>query len=261
MGNESSITSRIDQQNVLINKIQDIALELSETYNSKFLDPAFCTKIALIYTNKLNNFRRNELEGVAYDLGLVVDQPQLKDNICQSIVKHYTDRLNLIAAIQHSLSFCSNRIFALTSGPRCEGNPEVFNQAACTKGGSKWIEYVVPPDSNIENNAQWYQHLTDMQDNYLAVLSRLLDILEQLKDYDSDIDDEKLKMMGQEVSDLIDSMQKRCGALYKLALVTPTFTHGELSMMKEEKEISAQESAARLAALRSSKGLAPVGQS
>jgi len=255
----SSLNSDIEQQNVLIQKIHDIALSLSEKYSSKFLDPAFCTKIGLLYTDKLNNFRKHELDGVAYQLGVLADVPQLKEQICQSIVKHYTDRLNLVAAISHSLSFCSNRIFALTSGPRCEGNPEIFDQVACTKSSGKWINYVVPPDETIKDNMQWYQNLKMMQSQYITVLSRLLDILEQLKKYDEDINDERLKTMGQEVSNLIDSMHTQCGELYKLALVTPTFTAGEIALLSEQNKISTQEGAARLAALRTARGLPPVG--
>lgn len=258
MGSGVSVASKIKDTNQIIQKIHSVSMELHENYSTKFLDPGFCTRIALVYTDRLNNFKKHELNGVAYQLGLAADVPQLKENICESIVKHYTDRLNLIAAIQHSLSFCSNRIFALTSGPRCENNPEVFDQVACTKGGGRWVNYVVPPNEKIDTNKQWYSHLTMMQDHYITVLSRLLSILEQLKKYDESINDERLKQMGQEVSLLIDSMHKQCGQLYKLALVTPTYTEGELQAISEQNQIASQEQTARKAALRLSKGLQPI---
>lgn len=255
----SSFTSNVNQQNTLLQQINGIALELSEAYTTKFLDPGFCMKVGLIYQDKLNTFKKHELNGVAYQLGLIADVPQLKEKICESIVKHYTDRNNLISAIVHSLSFCSNRIFALTSGPRCEGNPEIFDQVACTKSGGKWTSYVIPPDHNIEDNMQWYQNLKMMQEQYLLVLTRLLEILKQLKNYDEDINDERLKIIGHEVSKLIDAMHTQCGELYKLALVTPTFTDGELAMISEQNNIAKQEGSARLAALRTARGLPPVG--
>lgn len=256
MGGAQSISSKISQQNDIIQQIHKEARELSETYSKKFLDPSFCTQIALIYTDKLNNsVRKHVLDGVAVELGLVVDSPQLKDRVCESIVKHYTDRMNLIAAIVESLSFCSNRIFALTSGPRCNGNPEEFDQAACTQNNGTWVNYIVPPNPDLADNKQWYTQLKTMQDHYVKVLARLLDILKQLKDFDQDIDDEGLKKMGIEVGRLIDSMQGQCSQLYKLALVTPTFTEGELNMIAEQEQISEQESAARIAALRVAKGL------
>lgn len=128
MGNGSSIPNNINKQTQLIQEIHAVATELSNSYQSKYLDPKFCTTVALIYNDKLMNFRHNQLDGVASTLGLVVDNPRHKQHLCSSIVKHYTDRLNLLAVIQSSLNFCSNRIFALTTGPRCDGNPEIFDQ-------------------------------------------------------------------------------------------------------------------------------------
>ena len=258
MGNGNSIPSNVNQQNELIQEIHAVAQDLSESYRSKYLDPKFCTSVALIYNDKLMNYRKQDLNSVAMTLGVVADIPGQKQQLCEVIVKHYTDRLNLISAIQHSLNFCSNRIFALTSGPRCEGHPEIFDQAACTKEGGRWIGYIVPPDESIEENKQWFNYVERMQAVYLETLARMLDILNQLKDFDQDINDERLQSMGHEVEQLIDSMQKNCYQLYKLTLVTPTFTKEELAARQENDTISKQEAAARLAALRSSKNLPPV---
>lgn len=255
---KEAIVSKSEQQAALIRKIHDIALALHEEYSTNFLDSAFCDKVTLIYGNKLTAFRKQQLDDVALQLGIVANVPQLKLQVCQNIVRHYTDRINLVAAIEQSLSFCSNRIFALTSGPRCESNPEIFDETECTKTGGRWNAFVVSPDESLSNNATWYERLTTMQSHYLEALSRMLAILEQLKSYDESITDDKLTALGQEVGTLIDAMQTQCGELYKLALVTPTFTSGELAMIAEQGAISSQENAARLAALRATRGLPPV---
>lgn len=158
------------------------------------------------------------------------------------------------------MNFCSNRIFALTTGPRCEGNPEVFDQAQCTKG--RWVDYVVPPDGDVKENAQWYNYLSHIQEVYLKSLARMLDILKQLRDFDEDVDDERLKILGLEVESLINNMEKTCYQVYKLMLTTPTFTKEEMRAKHEDtavtERVHSQESSARLAALRASRGLAPV---
>lgn len=258
MGITTSVEKYTDRQNLLIHKIHQTATELADTYNTKFLDPKFCTTVALIYTQKLSNYRKHELNGVALNLGVVADVPQLKDKLCEAIVKHYTDRLNLIAAIQTSIGFCSDRVFALVTGPRCEGNPEIFDREACTSSGGRWVNEIVPPDSTIEANQQWVSYVKDMQDKYLDTLQRLLDILEQLRDYDESINDERLRAIGTEVSTLINVMHQHCGDLYKLALTTPTFTPAELRSIQEQQVISSQEASARHAALRAAQGLPPV---
>ena len=259
---KSGISGKIDKQIKMKQKIDDIAHKLSEDYTGKYLNPNFCNKIALVYRDKLMRFNKLELEGVNKKLRLsyVADVPQLKSQLCDSIIKHYQDRINLIAAIRHSLGYCSNRIFALTSGPRCIGQPEIFDQEQCKKTGGMWKTTVVPPNHEIGKNQAWFTHLNSMQDHYLDVMSRLLNILRQLEDYDEEIDDERLKTMVPDVERLMDVMKSRCSGLYKLALTSKTFTKQELDKMDEDSELEKQQESAKLAALRASKGLEPVRQ-
>lgn len=258
MGNGNSVPSNINRQTGLMQEIHGVATELIEQYNSKYLDPQFCTRVALIYNDRLMNYRKHELDGVTATLGLAVDNPKIKQNLCAAIVKHYTDRLNLISAIQHSLDYCSNRIFALTTGPRCDGNPEIFDQAECVNTGGRWAAKIIPPERDVAENNEWYQYLEHMQEIYLRSLAQLLDILKQLKKFDQDINEERLRVMGEEVKGLIDNMNGTCYQMYKLMLTKPTFTDEELRLQKESDNLNTQEAAARLAALRAAKGLPPV---
>jgi hypothetical protein len=258
MGNGKSVAANVNTQTDLIQRIYAVASELSELYNTKYLDPRFCNTIGMVYNDKLMNYRKQDLMGVSATLGLIVDKPNLKQQICDSIIKHYTDRLNLIAIIQKSTSYCSDRVYALTSGPVCTGNPEVFDKKECTGSGGKWDPYVVPPDEKIPENKQWYNYLAQMQDMYIKALARLHDMLLQLKDFDQDITDERLKRLSDDATQLIDVMTSNCAQMYKLALTTPTFTKEELRMKSQDVENSKHESEARSAALRASRGLQPV---
>jgi hypothetical protein len=195
MGQNLSTESSLLHQNALIQEIHRVAQELSEKYTTQFLDPDFCNRLALIYNDKLLTYRKQELDGVGYTLGIVSDVPATKHKVCAAIIKHYTDRLNLIAGIQYSLSYVSDRIFALTTGPRCEGNPEVFDHEKCKSSGGQWINYLISPDSQIPENTKWFTYLRNMQNDYLTSLKKLLEILQQLKNYDTDINDERLKLL------------------------------------------------------------------
>jgi hypothetical protein len=258
MGNGTSVAANVNTQTDLIKRIYAIAAELSESYNIKYLDPRFCNSLAIIYNDKLMNYRKQDLLGVSASLGLVVDKPNMKQQICDSIIKHYTDRLNLIAVIQKSTSYCSDRVYALSSGPVCTGNPEVFDQVECVKSGSRWEPFVVAPDEKIEENRTWYNYLNHMQDMYVKSLARLYDILQQLKNFDQEITDEKLQTISGEVKNLIENMSANCAQMYKLALTTPTYTKEELLKLKENQVISQNEQQARSAALRAARGLPPV---
>ena len=260
--NSYSIPGKIDKVVVLKQRIDDIANKLTDEYTSKYLNPNFCNRTALVYRDKLMRFNKVDLEGVSKQLRLsyVADVPQLKSTLCDSIIKHYQDRINLIAAIRHSLSYCSNRIFALTSGPRCIGHPEIFDIQQCKTVGGTWKTSTVPPDHELSENSAWFTHLNSMQSYYVDVLSRLLNILRQLEDYDEDINDERLRTMVPEVERLMDAMKSRCSGLYKLALTSRTVTKQQLNHLDENQEIAEQEDAAKLAALRASNGLAPVSE-
>lgn len=266
MGNSSSTasttasksTSRSNNQKEIIQEIHSVAQELNETYQGKYLNPEFCSTLALIHNNKLMNYRKQNLDNVALTLGVTVSAPGQKQQLCAAIVKHYTDRITLVSAIQHSLNYCSNRIFALTTGPRCEGYPEIFDEPTCTTSGGRWVGTVIPPDARIADNKQWHDYLAQMQRVYLDTLSRLLDIVKQLRDFDHDVNDESLRILGLEVEQLINGMHKNCKDIYKLMLMAPTFTEGEMLMKQQDKQIAQQEAAARLAALRASKTLPPV---
>ena len=257
MGNGPS-AHNINAQNDLIQQIHGVARDLTETYTTKFLNPKFCTNVALIYNNKLMNFSKQELNGVSLTLGLVADVPH-KADICNAIVKHYTDRLNLVAAIQESLNYCSNRVFALSGGPRCVSDPEIFDQEVCTRNGGRWADVIAPPDEKVPENKVWYNYLFRLQEDYLKALARLLEILTRLRDYSEDINDEVLREMGVETQNLFRLMQESCGNIYKLALTTPTFTTDEVRAAENNKQIAAGDSAARTAALRAAHGLEAVG--
>jgi hypothetical protein len=258
MGISASAPAKINQHISLVNSIHQVANKLTEEYNNKYLDPRFCTRVAMIYNDRLMQFRKNELDGVATSLGLVVDNPRQKQHLCSAIVEHYTNRINLVAAIQASISFCSNRIYALTQGPRCEGSPEIFEQEECTRRNSRWVDTITPPDKNIQENGQWHQTLQHMQDSYISALTRLLDILNQLKDFDQDINDESLHIMGTEVESLLDITNNNCGEMYKILLTMPTFTQAELDIRNENMSISERDSSARQAAMRAVRGLPAI---
>lgn len=252
---QSSVENSLQQQNDLIQKIHQIAQELGNQYTIQFLNPDFCNQVALIFNDKLLQYRKQELNNVSYSLGVVSDVPSTKQKVCQAIIKHYTDRLNLIAGIQYSLSYVSDRIFALTTGPRCDGNPEIFDREQCVLSGGQWNNYIVMPDRNISENQTWFTHLQNMQNTYLSNLKQLLAIINELKDFDADINDERLQSLGEQTRSIIKAMHADAYQMYRLLLTTKTYTPEDLKLIKEQKQIQEQEAAAKLAALRTSNDL------
>lgn len=252
MGTSKStlIRNNVDLQNTLLEHINSTAIELSEYYTTNFLNPDFCNSIALIYNDKLLNFRKQELDDVAYSLGVLSDTPLVKQKVCEKIIKHYTDRLNLIAKIQKSVSFCANRIMALVSGPICSGNPHIFDMEECQNKGGQWQPAVALPDLEVDQNLDWYTNVSNMQRQYISNLSRLSQILSQLKNYESEIQDEQLQQMRQEVDQLIETMHSTCGNIYDKVLNTKTYTKQESENLKQVKQKALQQTEATSAAMQ-----------
>ena len=246
---QSSIKDTINKGRLLEQKILNIANELTTQYkHTYFLNPIFCTQLALVYSNKLNQYSKEELGGVAYRLGLIADMPKTKEKLCNIILNHYHNRINLIAAIQGSIGHCSNRIFALTTGPACKGNSEIFTEPECNAAKSDWIPQYIPgvdendpdaekitlPDQNLDENKPFYANLTKIQNVYLDGLAELLKIMENLKSNDTVISDENLKTIDNRAKLIIKTMHYQCSNLYDISNGMRKFTKGEVAAMSNE---------------------------
>ena len=237
--------------------INNIVKELLERYDTTYLAPDACSKMTLLYKNKLNQFKRYELDGVAYELGISADeeQPLMKTQLCEKIVNHYQLRKNMVLSIQNGIRSCSNRIFALTSGPICENHPEVFYKTQCESQGSIWKTDNRPPAG--EGNAEWFANLTALQNAYLNGLQQLMGILIKLKNSnttDNIIKDEELKALAKQTSEIVDSMSELCKNLYRKIRLQEIDT-GPNYTEEMKKEIAGGFYDARIAALRAASGL------
>ena len=250
MGNKQSSSG------VIIKEINQVAQKLSDQYSANFLDPGFCNQIALSYNDPLLKSSKKNLDNVSHKLGLQGKSGGTKQKMCESIIKRYTDRLNLLAGIQQSLSYVPDRILAITSGPRCEGSPEIFDQSKCSTAGGDWKDYLVPPDKNVSENDQWFEDLQDMQDTYLENLEVLLNIVKQIQDYDQKIDDESLQTLKKTTKNIIHNMHKHAHNMYKILLTSPTYSSEEVELIQQQGLAKKQETAARAAALRKLNNLA-----
>lgn len=253
--NSKSVYSYNQTQLDLIEKIQERAKKLTDSYQEEFLDPDFCNQIALIYNNKLTKFRKQEIDGVRYTLGLVNDNPQTKQQVCQMIVNHYLLRIQLIKKLETTLGFTYQRIAALTMGPRCDGYPDIFEREKCPNG--RWQGLVVLPADILENR-NWYQQVHDLQREYIKYLKRLESILDQLDNFDEYINSEKLSLLETEFAKLSLHLQRNSDERYRLILSTKTFTPEEVQQARREQAEMKDNYQAQISSLRLSKGLPPI---
>lgn len=255
MGGQQSVSTVSDQTQRLISELHTTGEQLSSQYTYEFLDPDFCNRLALIYNDKLLQYRKQDLDNVSYSLGIVSDIPETKHRVCESIIKHYTDRLNLISMIRKTIDDVRHRLLALTTGPRCEGDPMTFDKDECQ---GTWIPFLVMPDETLSENHQWYSLLTEFQNFYMTHLRYLLNVLDNLRDYDHDINDERLKIMNRDVKTRLDDLMTKSDYYYRQILTTRTMTPEEVRLYNDEQTRKRQEQSARTVALRQSNSLPPA---
>ena len=245
-------------QTELIDEIHKRAKVLSESYSYEFLDDNFCNRVALLYNDRLSKFRKQEIDSVQFTLGIVNDNPATKNKVCKLIVEHYIKRIRLISKIEENLDYCLYRIYALTIGPRCNGQPETFDMDQCRNLGGQWLETVLLPDDQLVENRPWYQQIHDMQSAYIGYLKRLNSILRQLDDFDEYVNDERLNSLDLEIDKMIELIQATTFERYRLALAIPTYTPEQIRERAMRDQTMRGDYAAKQSALRVSKGLPPL---
>jgi len=244
----SSFSDSINKGAELKTQILHTVAELKSKYR-EYTSSDVCNRIALIYTDRLMDYSNVKLREVAYRFGMTANLPKEKAKLCQMIVKHYHDRIELLKLVESSIDDCSVRIFALTSGPACLGRPDIHDQKACQVDGGQWIKEFIPgvsefkpqqarispPDQNLEPNRVWYQNLNQMGQIYIRTLTQLVEILTELDDDNTIISNERLNNLRNRATTLIVEMRKGCQALYDVMRGMPTFSKAEAQAINRAK--------------------------
>jgi len=220
----------------LLNELTTLALDLVDEYYLEFLRPDFCNRVALI-SKKLLLETTNEVEinGASHVLGLVSGETEAKEKLCEQIIKHYIDRVNLISSIIYSLEYCSDRLRALVVGPICTVNYDVFNKVECDEicgDSSCWIENNLI-NKDIDRNQKYFHLIRKIYDEFTKSIEKFQDALEKLKKNPKtgekkSFSDEDLKNLSKEIHEEIYKVKTSCNELYYSALLNPPKTSQEI---------------------------------
>lgn len=241
-------------------ELQTMINQLIDNYKSFYLDKNFCDQLTIIENDKLLKFRKMDVNGTQYTLGMRLDDDVIKQNKCDEIINHYQQQIDLLQKIQNNINFVCDRIHALTIGPRCNGQPEVFNLDDCLRRNGNWTETVILPDDRVRENINWYQQLHDMQNDGISYLKLLKSICTQLYKYDQYITDQKLHYLDIEADKIIKKYQEIIFERYRNLLATPTYTMAQINEQKLREEQNRADYSSKVAAIRMSKGLSPLGR-
>lgn len=218
-------------QEELIREITEISINLAENYNKEFLRPDFCNRVALVTTEKLGNYSKTQLNDVVHTLGVVAEDPMLKENLCQAIIDHYMKRIQLISIIVNSLEPCSKMVKAVNTGPICVGNPDIFDESECNKSGNDWQAFnfmTYNIDKDVEQNKPFLDSLNNLNMEFTRDLEAIKKILEDLMNINYNIEDEQLDNLQIETQQLLTSMEYKCKLNYYNVLLNPPKSWNEI---------------------------------
>lgn len=230
-------------QEELIREITEISINLAENYNKEFLRPDFCNRVALVATEKLGNFSKSQLDDVVYTLGVVAEDPMLKENLCQAIIDHYMKRIQLISTIINSLEPCSKMVKAVNTGPICVGNPDIFDKQECNDNGNNWQNFnfmTYNIDKNAEQNKAFLNSLNNLNIEFTRDLEAIKKILEDVMNINYNIADEQLDNLQIETQQLITTMEYKCKLYYYEVLLNPPMTWNEIQNDEERANLRQQ---------------------
>ena len=214
----------------LVDDLTKLSLELVDEYYLEFLRPDFCNRVALISTKLLmDSTNSQEINGAEHVLGLVSGESEMKEKLCEQIVRHYIDRVNLISAIIYSLEYCSDRLRALIVGPICTVNYDVFNKAECDEicGNSTcWVENNLI-NKDLPREQTYFKVIKEIYDQFTKSLKIFQETLDKLKSLKS-VKDEELKNLSRLTHQEIYKVKSRCNELYYSALLNPPVSSAEL---------------------------------
>jgi len=264
-------------------KIKQLMSKLIQEYRP---DKNMCAKTKLVYTDRLKQFKIPSINGVALEVGIIAEgrEPQLKQELCKSLVEHYQKRVVLIENINSSINYCCNRIFALTGISdkeifknleiesnfefgRCLHDSNIFTIEECD---DSWQSFIVKPDQRQPGNQNWYNNLSELQTTYLSTLEKLFAILEEINNANNQVDEqiteEELDKLSNEVAELTENLNDTVNKIYTRIIVLKTETGSVLpdgnitqDMTNEQRNLEAKQRAAALrAAARMKAGLPPI---
>ncbi len=237
MGNSNSVEAKNKAQDDKVFNIETTGNRLNRIYTEKYLDPDFCNQVTMINNDELIRFHHQKVNGKSYSFGYIGDVPQIKETICEGIQEEYRLKKELVSEILSCFKECNARIDSVTRGPICRGNPEIFNEAECNIP-NQWIDTIVKPDIDLEENKKWYTTLDEMHGYFMKNLTVLENILIDLEKHDDSFSIDKINNMIKVVEKIKQGLNLECSRFQRHILTIPTYTHEEVldrAKIEEEK--------------------------
>lgn len=154
--------------------------------------------------------------------------------------------------LYQAIEYGYNRITALTTGPRCDGSPEVFSQIGCEKSGSRWVPFTTLPDKSVGENAKWLGFYNIFNEYYTKELKGTV---QMMKDLSEAYDVQSVEKIEARAMAKMPAIIQRTNQLYQMILFTPTYTVDSAKAIYDEEANKRAQQEALKAAVAASKNV------
>lgn len=185
-----------------------------------------CEKLSVVYMNKLLQFEKNDIQDASKYIGINITNAEDKKKMCEKIISHYKQRLELLNKIKKSLEANHSKIHSAVNGPVCRNvQDSVLNLADCKEKNGTWFtqEEYVANIQNIKNNGDYnifYEHVDSLNKSWRHGLKKLKKIVFKIKkDLESNsISNAKFNAIKEYTSVVISKMEKLTNVYYLLVI-------------------------------------------
>lgn len=216
------------QSESLHNKIIEEVKELIYKYDF-WTKEDICDKLALVYYDKLIQFKSSDILDASASVGIVydkkVDDKEIdKHELCAKIIDHYRKRIELLNDIKTAVEEGYLKLLRAQKGPICKNADKyVGDFLECQKIKGVWLnedQYgkIVENLKKNGNYDEWKTHIVNLDSSWKKNLQKLSDVIEIIKrDIDNSIDESKFAELKKHTNETIEKIEKMSNIYYLLA--------------------------------------------
>lgn len=185
-----------------------------------------CNNLELFYRNKLMTFEDLDLINASISLGYKLDKNNInRDKICNTIIDHYKQRIDLLQKINKTLNECSSKLYRAKTGNVClnyDGYIDDFYKCSQIPK-TLWIDTdtyhkIIEKMKQNKKYDGWMKWITKLESVYAQYISEVKKIVDDLQNnLNNNISPLKFDAIKTRTETLLKRTMTLCDIYYILA--------------------------------------------
>lgn len=208
----------------------DIKISINELLDEyKFwTNKKICNDLELVYYDKLIRFKKDDLVNASTAIGYKFHNNTNKSQICNKIVTHYTNRVNLLNYILNVVEVNQKKVIRANNGPVCTKiNGFVDDLYYCNQiKGAEWInknaykEHIKKLKDHKKYDL-WKERLNNLDFFYEQNIKELQDIISKIKgDINNSMSDSEYNALVHHTKNILKKFNTLSNVYYLIVINT-----------------------------------------